>query len=273
VEPTGLAFGVAGLSPWLSHQGAAGWRICCGSKGSQDRSLPTRPNRIPVAQRIEQRITNPQAAGLNPAGDASLRRGCSRARSDLTPIAPVAVASTTKAERTERPECAGALACQVSIVSHGDTRGHIPVSAPRWCRRALAAPPLWPKASDCRSEDRGFNSRTPRQFFRLVSSAVEQCPHKATVGRSIRSPDTSSVLLTVIGKPRKPKSFGIRVRISGSTPGQATLTGKAYLVRLKRTASAFESQASHHAPVAQRNQSTRLLPALMRVRILPGAPN
>lgn len=61
-----------------------------------------RPNIIPVAQRIERRITNPQAAGLNPAGDASLRRGCSMARSDLTPIAPVTVASTTKGEMAER---------------------------------------------------------------------------------------------------------------------------------------------------------------------------
>lgn len=33
------------------------------------------PNIVPVAQRIERRITNPQAAGLSPAGDASLRRG------------------------------------------------------------------------------------------------------------------------------------------------------------------------------------------------------
>ena len=32
-------------------------------------------NPIPVAQRIEQRITNPQATGLNPAGDANFSNG------------------------------------------------------------------------------------------------------------------------------------------------------------------------------------------------------
>ena len=56
---------------------------------------------IPVAQRIERRITNPQAAGLNPAGDASLRRGCGKARAVLTPLVPVTVASTLTGEMAE----------------------------------------------------------------------------------------------------------------------------------------------------------------------------
>ena len=67
-----------------------------------------RPNIIPVAQRIERRITNPQAAGLNPAGDASLRRGCSMARLVLIPAASVTVASTNNGEMAERFK---ALAC------------------------------------------------------------------------------------------------------------------------------------------------------------------
>jgi hypothetical protein len=70
-----------------------------------------RPNIIPVAQRIERWITNPKAAGLNPAGDASLRRGSNIARPVLTPAVPVTVASTINLEMAEWPEYGEALAC------------------------------------------------------------------------------------------------------------------------------------------------------------------
>ena len=79
------------------------------SREAWSSTLPAfRQDMIPVAQRIERRITNPQAAGLNPAGDASMRRGCSRARSDLTPLVPVTVASTQIGEMAEWIK---ALAC------------------------------------------------------------------------------------------------------------------------------------------------------------------